>query len=92
MSVRNHKKGSENEADYIHVGGDRSAFRVRDDACDPHLPRRNDDPGGNAVSAASASAPSAADDGHLPGWNDGHRWNGLPGAAATAASTAATAG
>jgi len=85
-------KGREYEADFIHVGGYGCAFGVRHHAGHPCMPRWNDDPGSDALSAAAASATSTAHDGDLSGWNGCERRHSVPdtSASATAATTTAT--
>ena len=92
MSVRNHVKGREYEADFIHVGGYCCAFGVRDHAGHACMPRWNHDPGSDALSAAAATAATAAHDGDLPGWNSGERRHSVPDASASAAAATAAPG
>ena len=92
MSVRNHVKGRDYEADFIHVGGYGCALGVRDHAGDPCLPRWNDDPGSDALSAAAAAAATTANDSDLPGWYGRERRDSVPDASAAATTAAATAG
>ncbi len=93
MSVRNHVKGREYEADFIHVGGYGCAFAVREHSGDTCMPRWNDDPGSDALSPAAASTAATAHDGDLPGWNGRERRHSVPDpAASSATATAASAG
>ena len=91
MSVRNHVKGRKYEADFIHVGGYGCAFGVRHHASHPRMPRWNDDPGSDALSAAAASAAATAHDGDLPGRYGRERRHPVSDSATTAASAAASA-
>ena len=90
MSVRNHVKGREYEADFIHVGGYGCAFGVRDHAGHPCMPRWDHDSGSDAMSAAAASA-AAAHHGDVPGWYGRERRHSVPDAAASSATAAASA-
>jgi putative membrane protein len=92
LSVRNHVKGRQYEADFIHIGGYGCAFGVRHHAGDPCMPRWNDNPGSDALSAAATSATSATDDGDLPGWNGGQCGYSVPDASASAPASAASSG
>jgi hypothetical protein len=56
------------------------------------MPRWNDDPGSDALSAAAASAAATAHDGDLPGWNRRQRRHSVPDAAASASAAASAAG
>ena len=91
MSVRNHVKGREYEADFIHVGGYGCAFGVRVHASHPCMPRWDHDSGSDAMSAAAASAAAAAHHGDVPGWNGRERRHSVPDAAASTATAAASA-
>ena len=90
MSVRNHVKGREYEADFIHVGGYGCAFGVRVHASHPCMPRWDHDSGSDAMSAAAASA-AAAHHGDVPGWYGRERRHSVPDAAASTATAASSA-
>ena len=85
-------KGRQYEADFIHIGGYGCAFGVRYHARDPRLPRWNNNPGSDALSAAATSTAAAADDGDLPGWNGGQCGYSVPDASASASASAAPSG
>jgi len=90
LSVRNHVKGREYEADFIHVGGYGCAFGVRVHASHPCMPRWDHDSGSDAMSAAAASA-AAAHHGDVPGWYGRERRHSVPDAAASTATAASSA-